>query len=246
MDACVIGYGMVGKATALAFGIDKYFSRTEANITLEEASKCKYIFICLPTPCVKGHYFVDDIKDIIQQIDQYPNYNDRVFILRSTVYPGFTKSLGIDHVVFNPEFLSEATWEKDAKQPWIVVIGCDNPKYGEVIKGLYQGRYKYVEPIVTDTATSEMIKLTMNNFFSLKVAYANEIYDYAQLVGANYEVIKKAMEIAPWGSKNHWTIYYKGKRGIHGNCLPKDLEAFANLTNSDLLRSVEIINMIYK
>ncbi len=246
MDACILGRGTVGKATALSFGIEKFYSRHEANITLEEASKCRYIFVCLPTPTIEGKCYTKDIHEIIKQIDQYPNYSDRIFIVRSTVYPGFTRSLGIDHVVFNPEFLSEDTWEKDAKQPQMIVIGCDNPKYGEIIKGLYMGRFKYAMPIITDTITAEMIKLTLNNFFCLKVAFANEIYDYAQKCGANYETIKKALEIHPWGSKNHFTVFYKEKRGMHGKCLPKDLEAFANSTNSLLLKAVIDINNLLR
>jgi UDPglucose 6-dehydrogenase len=128
----------------------------------------------------------------------------------------------------------------------MVVIGCDNPKYGEVIRGLYQGRYKYIEPIVTDTITAEMIKLVLNNFFSLKVGFGNEMHDYAQKAGANYEVVKKALETAPWGSKNHWEVYYKGKRGIHGHCLPKDLEAFATYTGSLILKAVRDVNSKYE
>ena len=88
-DAAVIGStGYVGKATSLAFGIKKGFSRHNANVTLEEASKCHFIFICLPTPTINGQCDTSLIFDIIKQLESYPRYADSTYIIRSTVYPG--------------------------------------------------------------------------------------------------------------------------------------------------------------
>lgn len=245
-NAVVIGWGTVGKSTALAFGIRKYYSRSEANVTLEEASQNKYIFLCLPTPTVNGECKTDDIYDIIKILNQYPDTNKRVFINRSTVSVGFgqyiQKSLGIDNYVSNPEFLSEDTWEKDAERPQLVIIGADNLGYGNLVKDLYQSRYKYMEPVLTTTTTAELIKYTVNTFFATKVVFANQIYDYAQKVGANYITIKGVLERHPWGSKNHFDVFSKGGRGAGGKCLPKDLEAFERQSKSLLLQTVRIIN----
>lgn len=230
-DKCVIGYGYVGKATALAFNIDKYYTRHESTITLEEASQCRYIFICLPTPTIEGKAYTDDIEQVIRTINSLPNPNMRVFIIRSTVPPGFAKSLGISNVVSNPEFLSEDTWEEDVKKPKMLVVGADDPLYREVVMGLYRGRYKYSKPLETDNTTAELIKYALNTFFSTKVVFANEIFNIAQLVGANYETIKRALEGHLWGSKNHFTIVYKGRRGVHGSCLPKDTESLGNYSD---------------
>lgn len=249
-EACVIGgTGYVGKATRVAFAIDKYFSRRQSNISLEEAADCRYIFICLPTPTVEGKPFTEDIFNIIKQINQYPDHHGRIFIIRSTVPPGFAehvmKELNIENVISNPEFLSEATWEQDAKQPWMIVVGGSHPRHREAVKGLYKGRFKYSDVIETDNITAELIKYSLNTFFATKVIFANEIYDYAQKVGANYETIKRALEASPWGSKNHFTVYYKEKRGVHGSCLPKDTEALATLTDSPFFKMLLERNQTY-
>lgn len=245
-NACVIGWGTVGKATALAFGIDKHFSRSDANITLQEAAKCRYIFICLPTPSVDGRYFTDDIVKIVTQLKEYGMGDNSLLIIRSTVYSGFAnhlrESLGIEKIVSNPEFLSEDTWEQDAKRPDLVILGSSNNAALKDVEAIYQGRYKYLKPILTDNTTAELIKVSLNNFFSLKVIYANELFDYAQKTGANYETVKKALESHPWGSKNHFAPWYKDRRGLHGKCLPKDLEALAGYTNSVLLKAAVTIN----
>ena len=129
----------------------------------------------------------------------------------------------------NPEFLSEDTWEQDAIQPSIIVIGCDDPKYREQVLGLYQGRFKYCKPFVTDSATAELLKLAFNSFFVTKIIFANELYDYTQKTKANYETIRQALEAHPWGSKNHFQAFHKNGRGAGGKCLRKDVEALAYL-----------------
>lgn len=231
---CVIGWGTVGKATAQSFNIEKYYSRSKQNITVAQAAQCRMIFVCLPTPVGEdGKYYVKDITKIVRELSKQPGFENSLVVIRSTVYPGYNRflqsSLGIKNVVSNPEFLSEDTWEQDAKQPSIIVVGADDPKQGEKLMGLYQGRYKYNKPILTDTTTAELLKLAFNSFFVTKVIFANELYDYAQKTKANYETIKQALQGHPWGSKNHFTVHHKGGRGASGKCLRKDITAFAHM-----------------
>lgn len=235
-DSVVVGYGYVGKATAKTFGIEKFYTRTSGNITLEEIKKTKYIFICLPTPTVSGRCFTDDIYAFIDKVKN----PDSIFVIRSTVEVGFAEDVKRElkvQVVSNPEFLSEATWEEDAVKPKIVVIGGEG-KSLEAVKGLYQGRFKYSKPLVTDNTTAEMIKYAFNSWFSTKVIYSNEIFDACQEFNANYETVKRALEAHPWGMQNHNVIFYKGKRGLGGSCLPKDTEAFADQTGSEFFKLI--------
>ncbi len=246
-NAVVIGWGTTGKATANVFKIDKYYSRKESNITLEEIAKQKYIFVCLPTPTIDGECYVQGITDFIKKILIQKEVNkDIVFIIRSTVYAGYSrdlqKSLGITNIVSNPEFLSEDTAMEDANKPALIVIGADDPKYREIIYGIYSGRFKYVQPIMTDSTTAELLKLTLNAFFVTKVVFANAIYNYAESIKANYETIRLALENHPWGSKNHFVVFHKGGYGAGGKCLAKDIEALANSSFSILLSCVQEIN----
>jgi UDPglucose 6-dehydrogenase len=250
-DAVVIGYGVVGKATAKAFGITSFFSRSDNNISLEGVAKCRYIFICLPTPTVNGQCDTSAITAFIRSIVVLPRSQKNVFIIRSTTYPGYNRFLqsvfGTEQQAFvsYPEFLSDDTAEQDAKDPFFVLIGSDDTKAGEDLKAVCQARFKYKDIYLTDSITAEYIKVGLNNFYSLKVMFANEVYDSMQQTGGNYETFKKILERHPWGSKNHFTIEYKGKRGIHGKCLPKDLEAFATFTDSELFKTVHELNKKY-
>src|SRR3990167_5816725 len=90
MDAVIYGWGVVGKATAKAFSIPHYFSRSESNITIKDAAYKRYHFFCLPTPTVNGEQKRDDIIDLIRQLESIP-HNQNVYIIRSTVLPGTNK-----------------------------------------------------------------------------------------------------------------------------------------------------------
>lgn len=235
-DAVVIGHGFVGKATMKTFGIKDYITRHEQTIILEEAKKRKFIFICLPTPTVNGKVFTDDITQVIRDFANPTS----IFVMRSTVPVGFADDLRKEYkvnIVSNPEFLSEDTWEKDAINPKLIVLGGSGDSL-EAVKGLYQGRFKYCKPVVTNNCTAEMIKYALNTWFATKVVFSNEMFDACQLLKANYETVKASIEAHPWGMQNHNVIFYKGKRGLHGHCLPKDTEAFATQTGSELLKVV--------
>ena len=241
-NATVCGFGVVGQATAKLFGIEKHFDidESKSNTTLQEIAKCRYVFICLPTPVKEGNYVVSDIVELVRQIHDLGQ--TPIFIIRSTVWPGFADHLydlfGPEAVISNPEFLSEDTWEKDIKYPPFVLIGGSEGRFREEVASLYRNVTKHAPIIMTDNITAEAGKLALNAFFSTKVIFANQLYDWAQKAGTNYERIKEILEKHPFGFKNHTTIWYKGKRGVNGKCLPKDLEAFANFTHLPILESV--------
>jgi UDPglucose 6-dehydrogenase len=249
-NACIIGYGMVGKATAEVFGITKIFTKKpeDCNITLEQASKCRFVFICLPTPIDKdGNYILNDIKEIIRQMEEFGN--GPIYIIRSTVFPGFAvglqKELRINTVISNPEFLSEDTALQDAKNPPFVLIGGLEGTFRSEVKAFYEARLKGSPIIETDNTSAEMAKLAMNAYFATKVIFANELSEGCRLVKANYSTVKKVLESHPYGPMNHFKVWYKNRRGVHGSCLPKDTKAFANYAYSDLVKLVIQLNEKY-
>lgn len=248
-NAVVFGYGVVGRAVAEAFGIGKYYSRSSSNIAFDEVAKQKYIFICLPTPTINGKCFTKDIYDTIKELIAQGLSKDSVIIIRSTVTPGFNRSLqksfGIENIVSNPEFINNDTAVEDMKNPDLVVIGGESQRHVEMVVGLYKGRFKHVEPIVTDSASAEFVKYSLNVFFATKVVFANQMFDASRRVKANYEVARRILEAHKWGSKGHFMVYHKKGRGAGGRCLPKDLEAFSNLVGPTIFDKVHSINQTY-
>lgn len=247
-NACIIGYGVVGQATAEVFGIKKYFDLNGSTVTLEEAAKCKFVFICLPTNFKEGTgYDTADIEAIIKQLEDYGGAG--IYVLRSTVRPGYAQNLmeqlSIDRIVSNPEFLTEATAQTDSRHPPFILLGGAVPTFINEVEGLYLSRFKGSPVIKTDNITAEMAKLAMNAYFATKVTFANQIFDACQALGANYERVKEVLESHPFGPKNHFEIFHKGYRGFGGKCLPKDTKALAHYTNLDLLKKIVELNEGY-
>ncbi|MCK9370337.1 hypothetical protein M0R04_10555 [Candidatus Dojkabacteria bacterium] len=246
-DAVIIGFGVVGKATAKAFDIPWHFDPLDSNITLEEASKKQFIIFCTPTPTdsrgkQKG---VDIIDGYIKQLKEYGGRN--IFIIRSTVLPGTTKHLATENDVmvgFSPEFLSDDTAEKDACNPKFVVIGADDVPTRIAMSNLWK-KFQHTNFVVTDTVTAEMIKYTFNLFFLMKVIFANQMYDICQINGADYNTLKEALYSHPWGTHHHLKPIHKGGRGGGGKCFPKDVKAFSKYSNLKLFKVIDELNDEY-
>jgi len=246
-DACIIGYGALGKRTAKVFNIKKYYDRAGSNITLKDAAKCRFIFISLPTPTIKEDCFTDDIEAIVKQLSQISR--TPILVIRSTVKPGFTKHLCSKYfveAVHNPSFSDEGRGGLDMeKEPDLIVIGGENKQVVAAVADLWKGRSKTGEltpMFLTDSVTSETIKYVFNAFYALKVVYFNEIYDICQRNGASYKTIREAIKENSRIGNTHSLIFHKGGRGAGGKCLKKDLELFAYYTGSKLLKRAVTIN----
>lgn len=242
-NAVVIGYGVVGKATAKALGIRKYIDHKGSNTTLAEAAKCRYIFLCLPTPVTGETHDMGEIVKTIADLNYYPG--ERIYIVRSTTTPGQLSSLGLKNVVHYPEFLTMKTADQDASNPDIVVVGECDLETGIEVAELLKKRFPKAKHFLTDITTSELTKCAINNFYALKVIFANEMYDFANEIGADYEAVKDAMYERKWIGANHLEVIFHGERGVRGACLPKELKAMTHATGSPLLEIALKLNEKY-
>ena len=149
-------------------------------------------------------------------------------------------------IISAPEFLTESTAYDDAMNPDLEVVGSkDKALAEEFAKYLKEARNNpKCNPhlVLTDNTTAEFIKYSINSFYATKVIFANEIYNKAEEVGVDYDVVVDAMYHRKWIGDNHLKVIHKGKRGYAGKCLPKDTLAFSRFTGSELLKMVNDIN----
>lgn len=246
INAVVIGPGFVGKATGYLFGIEKFIGK-EHEVEDWYLDKFNYFFLCVPTPTKSdGTQNLEAIEEWLERISSLDD-KDRVVIIRSTVLPGTIRKLQEKYsftIAHIPEFLSESTAIEDELYPEFVVIGCNDIVVREKLRKIFidnlsQENTKF---ILCDSTTAELIKYSMNSFFSLKVIFGNQIWDVAKEVGADYSKVKKALESHKWGSKNGWDVWHKGFRGFSGKCLPKDLYAFTKRFKLPLLDAMRKVN----
>jgi UDPglucose 6-dehydrogenase len=125
-------------------------------------------------------------------------------------------------IVSNPEFLREGSAIEDFMRPNRVVIGASSPQAVAVMRDLYRPLYLIETPfVVTDVATAELIKYASNTFLATKVSFINEIANLCEGLGANVQVVAKAMGLDHRiGSK-----FLHAGPGYGGSCFPKDIAA---------------------
>jgi len=125
-------------------------------------------------------------------------------------------------IVSNPEFLREGSAIEDFMRPNRVVIGADSPQAEAIMRDLYRPLYLIETPFVfTDIATAEMIKYTSNAFLATKVSFINEVANLCERVGADVQVVAKAMGL---DHRIGYKFLHAGP-GYGGSCFPKDIAA---------------------
>jgi UDPglucose 6-dehydrogenase len=236
----IIGQGFVGSAVREGMknhydikAYDKDPTKFSNVSGIEDIVKlCNIIFVCVPTPMRKtGECDLNILHKAIQEINDYCIYNKRevILIIKSTIPPGTTDMLNNlysnCYIVFNPEFLTEANAIDDYKNQNRIIIGGDRP-YTSTVKQLFSKVFPKVPIIKTSSTIAETVKYVTNTFLTIKIAYANEIYQLCQVLDIDYD---KVIEYARYDDRlgnTHWSVPGPdGDFGFGGHCFPKDIAA---------------------
>lgn len=226
----ICGVGMVGGALQRYFekfiNIKPFIYDKGKNLgSLQEINKAEVIFICVPTPFNKerNSFDISYLEDAFSKIE-----GEKVIVIKSTVLPGTTEYLQQKYpqhkILFNPEFLTEVTADQDMNYPDRQIVGYTKKSYNvakDIIRLLPLAPFERILPVTE----AEMVKYFGNTWFSIKVIFANQIYDLCQKLGINYNRVKDAASADKRIDRTHLTVWHKGKRGYAGKCLPKDIKA---------------------
>ncbi|QRF54327.1 nucleotide sugar dehydrogenase (plasmid) [Rhizobium rosettiformans] len=195
--------------------------------------------VCVGTPSgTNGAHDMRYIADVTRQIGkamaEMPEARLTVSY-RSTMRPGtcerlispiFRSLLGADwhtriSLVYNPEFLREATAIHDYFNPPKIVIGTSDGQPSKVMDALHENIKAPV--FYTCFEEAEITKFVDNSWHAVKVAFANEIGRICERLGIS---AAKVHEIFVSDTKLNISPYYTRPGGAFGgSCLPKDVRA---------------------
>ncbi|WP_066911306.1 UDP-glucose dehydrogenase family protein [Millisia brevis] len=218
-------------------------------------------FLGVGTPQKRGEYaadlsYVDSVVENLAPLLTGPT----VIFGKSTVPVGTAARLGARlreiapagaevELAWNPEFLREGFAIEDTLHPDRVVLGVadDSTRSEQVAREIYADILAEGMPfLVTDLATSEMVKTAANAFLATKISFINAMAELCEAAGADVTVLADAIgQDARIGRK-----FLNAGLGFGGGCLPKDIRAFmarAGELGADqaltFLREVDNINM---
>lgn len=215
----IIGHGFVGTALHFLFPeaivYDKYIEEFEDNLHAFEQS---IVFICVPTDqAPDGSAFLGEVCESIRLVSPYS-----IAVIKSTIPPDCVKEFE-DPIVFNPEFLTEKNWKFDSENETRIILGGDLNNCKKVAR-LYQKVYgQNVSYVYCTGQEAMMTKYIGNAFLASKVAFFNEMYDFCEGLGLDYDKIREMVVLDSRIGKTHTLV--TEKRGFGGYCFPKDTRA---------------------
>jgi UDPglucose 6-dehydrogenase len=234
-----IGQGFIGKHMADDFverGYDvvRYALEPIYASNKDEIANCDIVFIAVPTPTTPIGFDDAAIRTVLPLVGQ-----GKIAVIKSTLLPGRTKELQAlfpDRIIMHsPEFLREKSAKEDTKTPLRTIIGIpqDTTIYQTAAATVISVLPPSPWQTICTSDEAELIKYAGNNFLALKVIFMNLIYDAVTALGADYEVVVKAMQADPRIGTSHMQVIdqsgHEGSvagRGAGGHCFPKDWAAF--------------------
>lgn len=211
-----------------------------ASRNFEDFKKIDYIIIATPTNYdeTTNYFDTSSIEGILKQL------NDKrvgsLIVIKSTIPVGFTDLMREKYanlqIIFSPEFLREGSALQDNLYPSRIVVGSDfndksllkkSMEFIELMKK--SALKKEIKTYMVSSKEAECAKLFANTYLAMRVAYFNELDNFAVMQNLSAKNIIDCVS----SDDRIGEFYNNPSFGYGGYCLPKDTKQL----NSDFVNS---------
>jgi UDPglucose 6-dehydrogenase len=240
----VVGNGFVGSAVAHGFSqaydvmvhdkIDAKCTHTLQDLV----AAADYIFVCVPTPSSADGSIdlsmLEEAMTSIHRLRSNPHPPNQLIAIKSTTVPG-TCDKYIDqwgeHVLSNPEFLTQRNAKLDFINPSRIIIGSADRLLAHALLDIYMAALGELPYMIVSPTAAELTKYMSNCFFATKISFMNEMYQIAEkLCPDEWETIVDGFALSGRVARSHLDVPGPdGKLGYGGACFPKDVKAMIQL-----------------
>jgi UDPglucose 6-dehydrogenase len=255
MKIAIIGHGFVGQAVEYGYnGVDimiidpKYPNGSHYD---DDVPAPEFAFICVPTPMSTGGSIdTAPIEDALWRVRD--RWQGITVIIKSTVTPKtivkIQRLFPNLNIVYNPEFLREASSKNDFTNPEFHVFGGD-AESTQRVQRLYE-THSNCRPCPTFHMTlveASFTKYMVNSYLATKVSFFNEfnfaMAEWPEDTRPNFNAVVKAVGSDSRIGHSHTSVPgHDGKMGYGGACFPKDVGAIINSEVLPLLSQVQARN----
>lgn len=200
-----------------------------------------YTFVAVPTNWDEENKSLDTsiVTAVLDSI-----LSPTPIIIKSTIPYGFTdgyiERTGKVNVIFSPEFLQEGSAVEDLRSPSRLVFGGDIVVAHKVTK-LYQ-TLSYVPKNIycLSASAAEAVKLFSNTYLAMRVAFFNELDNFA----IQQCIPSRSMIEAICDDPRIGRYYNNPSFGYGGYCLPKDVKELEQMVplGNPLLHAISASN----
>lgn len=248
MNINLYGYGFVGKAhyeilkdkNTINIIDPKFPNLATASFDPECA------IICVSTPQAEdGACDMTNIFDVVSKINK-----TIPILIKSTISLEGWNSLKEQYphhsINFSPEFLRQNHYLEDFRNISTMYLSEERAQWWA---NLFNPHWKNLQFVVGRTDQLIAIKYFRNSYHAVKVTFFNQVYDFCQATGIDFNEVASGICQDPRIGFSHSDV--TKERGFGGHGLPKDSSALVKTANLygielDLIKSARFYNKIIK
>lgn len=251
-EVALIGNGYLGQAyekvfpEALIYDEPKelFAGQQTMEAGRQAVNACDVAIIAVPTDYTEdGRLDVSIVEDVVGWCES------ETILIKSALQPGTTDKLIADtgkNIAISVEYIGEGNYyqppekypdPRDPKKHQLLVIGGVEPARSTAAELLWSQMSPDIRIHLVTALEAEITKMAENTYGALKVTWANVLRDICDEYGANFIQVHQAWSedgrVDPMHTRSIAT-----NRGWLSKCYQKDVKAFANLSNSEMLKGM--------